>query len=89
MWDPKSLDEDRTPQAPKPAERQRGGLATSRVAAQDETCADCRQPIRIGDDIMDVQTVFAESPGRSVWHRECWTRAYPENLAHYFSNFVR
>ena len=89
MWDPKRLEEERTPESSAAAPRTRGAVAERGMADSESTCVDCQQSIRKGDAVMVVRTVFAESLSTQLWHPQCWSRAYPENLAHYFHNFTQ
>jgi hypothetical protein len=79
IWDPKRLDEDRTPAPSRPAPRARLGFAARRVADGSGVCGSCQQPIPSGEMYVVFHAVLREWPcADQHWHGACWDRAYPE-----------
>ena len=65
IYDPKRLDEDRTPSAPKDSPRVRDGVSVpSVVALSSGICSGCQESFQAGDKVTQFIPMGEDSPDR-------------------------
>jgi hypothetical protein len=74
MYDPKRLNEDRTPPAAKDSPRLRDGWSFDGPAFSPGKCRGCNGEYEYGAEVASFTPTGKDAP-TEIWHLECWRRA--------------